>query len=306
MTTAIRQHAENYLTIRRTLGFKLVGEGQLLSSFVAFVEHSEATTITNHLCVTWTRLATDAGSAYLARRMRVTRSFARYLHSIDPMTEVPPADLFPSSKYRPTPHIYTDAEVMALLVACRELSPPSRATTFETLLGLLATTGMRVGEAMALDCTDVDWKAGLLTVRNTKFGKSREVLLHASVVAKLNEYVDQRKRLGGTLTQSFFVSTRGTRLSHETVSPTFRLLRHYAFPDDPTCPWRIHDFRHTFAVNTLLDWYRDGKDVASRLPLLSTYLGHVDPKATYWYLSAVPEFLGLAAMRLEVARSEQR
>lgn len=292
--------------IRRTLGFKLRGEGQLLASFVVFIEANGATTITNTLCVTWTRLATNAGAAYLARRMRVTRSFARYLHSIDPRTEVPPADLFPGSKYRPTPHIYSDTEIAALMVACRELSPSLRAVTFETLLGLLAATGLRVGEAMALDCTDVDFEAGLLTVRNTKFNKSREVLLHASVVGKLNEYIDRRKRLDQEPTPSFFVSTRGTRLSQSSISPTFRQLRQRVFDDDATCPWRIHDFRHTFAVNTLMSWYRDGDDVASRLPLLSTYLGHIDPKATYWYLSAVPELLGLAAMRLEVARSEQR
>lgn len=302
--TTIRQHAEDYLTIRRTLGFKLVGEGQLLASFVTFIERS-GTSVTTEICVAWTRLTTDAGSAYLARRMRVTRSFARYLHTIDPTTEVPPADLFRSQNYRPTPYIYSDAEIVALMVATRELSPPLRAATYETLLGLLAATGMRVGEAMALDGTDVDWVAGLLTVRNAKFGKSREVLLHPGVVVKLKEYVNQRDQLIRASTSSLFISMRGTRLQRESVNPTFRQVRRRVFVDDATRHRRIHDLRHTFAVNTLLSWYRDGGDVASRMPLLSTYLGHIDPKATYWYLSATPELLALAAERLELASKEQ-
>lgn len=161
---------------------------------------------------------------------------------------------------------------------------------------------MRVGEVMALDGADVDWVAGMLTVRNTKFGKSREVLL---VVAKLKEYVNQRDRLIRASTSIFFISTRGTRLLPGTVNPTFRQVRRRVFADDATRHRRIHDLRHTFAVNTLLSWYRDGGDVASRMPLLSTYLGHIDPKVTYWYLSATPELLGLAAERLELALEEQ-
>lgn len=298
----LRQCSEEYLAVRRALGFKLVGEGRLLAGFVTFVEQADSRTVTTELAVAWTRLATNGSPAYLARRMRVARSFARYLHTLDPKTEIPPVDLFPSRNYRPTPYIYADAEIAALMAASRELAPPLRSATFETLIGLLAATGLRVGEAMALDRDDIDWGEVLLTVRNSKFNKSREVLLHPSTIKALKGYDDQRRRLSPCpAAPSFFVSTRGTRLQHEAVQPTFRELRRHVGLGQPSCHPRLHDFRHTFAVNTLLRWYRDGGDVAPRMPLLSTYLGHVDPAATYWYLSAVPELLGLAAERLELA-----
>lgn len=304
--SSLRRCSEEYLAIRRALGFKLVGEGHLLADFVTFVEQADAHTVTTELAVAWTRLATNGSPAYLARRMRVARSFARYLCTLDPKTEIPLTDLFPSRNHRPNPYIYTDAEIVALMAATRELSPSLRSATFETLIGLLAATGLRSGEAMALDRDDIDWGEGLLAVRNSKFNKSREVLLHPSTIKALKGYDDQRDRLSPSpATSSFFISTRGTRLQHETIQPTFRQLRRHVGLGQPSCHPRLHDLRHTFAVNTLLRWYRDGGDVASRMPLLSTYLGHVDPAATYWYLSAVPELLGLAAERLELAAGGQ-
>jgi len=232
---------------------------------------------------------------------------ARFLATLDPRTEIPPAELFPARKYRPTPHIYEDTEVTALMAAARELAPPLRAATFETLIGLLAATGLRIGEAMALDCADIDWLGAVLTVRNSKYNKSREVLVHPSTVIALREYAKGRNRLSPcSSAPSFFVSTRGNRLLHTSVEPTFRKLVASAglVAGSSSRTPRWHDLRHTFAVNTLLSWYRDGGDVAARIPLLSTYLGHVDPKATYWYYSAVPELLGLAAERLEQATGE--
>jgi integrase len=303
--SSLRRYAEEYLTIRRALGFKLVGEGYLLASFVTFVEQNGVGIITTELTVTWTRLAIDAGPVYLAKRMRAVRPFARYLHTIDPKNEVPPVDLFPCQKYRPTPHIYTDDEIVALMSAARELAPPLRAATLETIIGLLAATGMRIGEALALDCSDVDWDEGLFTVRNSKYGKSREVLLHPSTVEALKRYANQRDQLTRPWDPSFFVWIRGTRPKYRRVLQAFSELRSRVFAEDTSCQPRIHDLRHTFAVNTLLSWYRDGGDVASRTPLLSTYLGHVDPAATYWYLSAVPELLGLAAQRLELVLEGQ-
>lgn len=297
----LRQHSEDYLAVRRALGYKLVGEGQLLAGFVAFAEGAGAPVLTTDLAVTWTTKATRGSPDYLARRMRVVRSFARYLHTLDPATEIPPSDLFPCRKHRPTPYLYSDAQVAALMAVARELTPPLRATTFETLIGLLAATGLRISEAMRLDRDDLDRVNGLLTVRESKYGKSREILLHPSTVKALTGYLRRRDRLSPTPSApSLFVSTRGTRLLHETVQPTFRgLLRQAGLkPRSPSCRPRIHSFRHSFAVNTLVGWYRDGGDVAARLPLLSTYLGHVDPAATYWYLSAAPELLGLAAERL--------
>lgn len=303
------QHRDEYLTIRRALGYKLVGEAQLLAGFVAFAEKAGATAVTTDLAVAWTTTTTNASAVYLARRMRAVRSFARYLHSLDPATEIPPVDLFPSRKYRPTPYLYSDAEVAALMAAAGELTQPLRAATFETLIGLLAATGMRISEAMRLDRDDLDRVNGLLIVSDSKYGKSREVLLHPSTVKALTRYGDRRDRLSPCPSApSFFVSMRGTRLLHETVQPTFRrLFRRVGLkPRSPSCRPRIHSFRHSFAVNTLIGWYRDGGDVAARLPLLSTYLGHSDPAATYWYLSAAPELLGLAAERLELAAGGRR
>lgn len=305
----LRQHCEDYLVVRRALGYKLVGEAWLLSGFIAFAEQAGAAAVTTDLAVAWTRTACDASAVYSARRMRAVRSFARYLQTLDPATEIPPVDLFPARKYRPTPYLYSDAEVAALMAAARQLAQPLRAATFETLIGLLAATGMRISEAMRLDNDDLDKANGLLIVRDSKHGKSRELLLHPSTVNALDEYADQRTRLAPIPSApSLFVSMRGTRLLHETVQPTFRILFRRAGlqPRSPSCRPHIHSFRHSFAVNTLLGWYRDGGDVAARLPLLSTYLGHVDPAATYWYLSAAPELLGLAAERLELAGGEQR
>ena len=297
----LRCHSHDYLAVRRALGYKLTGEGRLLADLVAFLDQAGAATVTTALAVAWTTKVTGS-AAYAARRMRVARSFARYLHALDPNSEIPPADLFPAGKYRPVPYIYSDDDVVALLAAAATLRPALRAATFETLFGLLAATGMRVGEAMALDADDVDWRGRALTVRNSKYGKSREVLVHSSTLDALRAYDRQRDRLTPQRpARSFFVSTRGTRLSHETVQPTFRQLLPRAGLEQPSGGPQptIHGLRHSFAVDTLVSWYRDGEDVAVRMPLLSTYLGHVDPRATYWYISAVPELLALAADRLQ-------
>jgi integrase len=303
----LSRHSEDYLRLRRALGYKLVGEGQLLASFVSYLEQAGATTVSAEAAVAWT--TSVAGSAtYLARRMRVARSFARYLCSFDPSTQVPPDGLFPAGKHRPVPYIYSDDDVAALMAAARGLTPPLRAATFGALVGLLAATGMRVSEAMALDNRgDIDFEQGVLTVRNTKFGKSRELLVHPSTLEALRAYSAERDRLAPCrCAPSLFVSTRGSRLSHETVQPTFRqLVRRAGLTQPPSSPQpRPHGLRHSFAVKTLISWYRDGGDVAARMPLLSTYLGHVDIAATYWYLSAVPELLALAAQRLGEAGRE--
>ena len=190
------------------------------------------------------------------------------------------------------------------MTAAGGLRPPLRAATFRTLFGLLGCTRLRIGEAIRLDREDFDPTPGLLTVRDSKFGKSREVLLHPSAVRALDDYGEIRDRLcPHPKERSFFITTRGTRLCHPTIYVPFRALLDQVGVKHPssTRHVRVHDLRHSFAVKTLLGWYRDGGDVASRMPLLSTYLGHVDPAATYWYLSAAPELLHLAAERLEQA-----
>jgi integrase len=302
--SALAEHAEQYLQLRRAVGFKLVGEGQLLAEFVNFAETTGQRTITTSTALTWARLPQGGSPNYLSRRLRAVRSFARYLHALDPVCEIPPIELLPASKYRPAPYLYSDREILALMTAARELRPPSRAAMLETLIGLLACTGLRIGEAIRLDREDFDPAHRVLTVRDSKFGKSREVLLDPSTVQALVSYAEIRDRLcPHPDTRSFFVTTRGTRPAHPTIHQPFRALLDQAGGQhrSPSRRRRIHDLRHSFAVKTLLGWYRDGGDVAARMPLLSTYLGHVDPAATYWYLSAAPELLALAAQRLEHA-----
>ena len=302
--SALAEHVQNYLQVRRALGFKLVGEEQLLREFVTFADAAGQHSITIGLAVKWARLPSSGSPNYLSRRLRAVRGFARYLQALDPACEVPPLELLPASKYRPTPYLYGDREILALMAAARRLRPPLRAATFETLIGLLACTGLRIGEVIRLDREDVDLEGRLLTVRNSKFGKSREVLLHPSTVGALTEYGKRRDRLcPHAKDRSFFITTRGSRLCHPTIHQPFRALLKQAGVEHPSPSRRvrIHDLRHSFAVKTLLGWYRDGGDVAARMPLLSTYMGHVDPAASYWYLSAAPELLGLAAKLLEQA-----
>jgi integrase/recombinase XerD len=300
--SALRQCLEDYLAARRALGFRLQRQECLLRSFVGFLESEGATTVTTELAVAW---ATDTKDSVNSRadRLGTTRPFARYLQAIDPKTEIPSNALLPRISHRVTPHIYTDAEVAALLKATRTLHTRITRATYATLIGLLFVTGMRPGEAIGLDRADVDWDHALLTVRDGKFGKFREVALHTTTIAALASYSRQRDALiPHPKSPSFFVSQTGTRLIPTAVDRTYRnLLRVTAL--DGTSPRRprLHDFRHTFAVRTVLDWYRAGLDVGPRLPLLSTYLGHVDPSSTYWYLSATPELLSLAAQRLQGA-----
>ena len=245
------QSSQDYLCIRRALGYKLKGEGQLLGSFVAFLDEAGECTITTELAVYWTRLAKTASPPYQARRMRVVRNFARYLKAIDPRTEVPPVDLFPNHKYRPMPYIYSNAEIQALMDASRALLPELRAATYETLIGLLASTGMRIGEAMALDRKDINWSDGLLVIREAKFNKSREVLLHSSTIKALGTYAAKRDLLcPHPSVPSFFVSTRGTRLLHSGVEPTFHSLVTQLVPSSKHC--HIHSLRHTLSRTGLI------------------------------------------------------
>jgi integrase/recombinase XerD len=307
--STLGEHAQNYLRVRRALGFKLVGEGVLLAEFVACAEQAKQHTITTEFALEWARRPAGGSRNYLSRRLRAVRSFARYLHALDPACEVPPLELLPASKYRPAPYLYRDEEVVALMRAAGALRPPLRAATFRTIIGLLACTGLRIGETLRLDRDDVDTAHGLLTVRDSKFGKSREVLLHHTTVVALDEYRGIRDRLcPDPKERSFFITTHGTRIAHPTIYLPFRALLKQAGITHPV-PGRhvrVHDLRHSFAVRTLLGWYRDGGDVQARMPLLSTYLGHVDPAATYWYLSAAPELLALAAERLEQAEGGRR
>jgi integrase/recombinase XerD len=301
--TSIRQHAEAYLLMRRRLGFKLTTFGQKLMSFVGYLERLDAPVLTTAAAVAW---ATDTPHStdpvHWCRRLMVVRIFARHLHALEPATEVPPDDILPHHYRRIPPHLFSPAEVAALLGAADQLQPVFRARTVRTVIGLLAVTGLRTSEACGLDRTDVDLVDGMLTVRDTKFGKSRQVPLHASTVVVLQAYAadrDRQHRAPGS--PAFLLSTRGTRLDASNLPSTFAVLVRSAGLQLPvgTRRPRLHDLRHTFATATLVHWYRDGADVQARLPLLTTYLGHADPKSTYWYLSGAPELLALAAARVE-------
>jgi len=226
------------------------------------------------------------------------------MKALDPATEIPPQGLLPYRFHRAQPYLYTDEEIARLIQAARKLPSPLglRAATYATLFGLLAVTGMRMSEPIALDRDDVDLTRGILTVRRTKFGKTRIVPVHASTREALRRYRELRDRLcPRAKTRSFFISEYGTRLSVWSARRTFVTLSHQIGlrgPDESHGP-RLHDLRHRFAVQTLLGWYRAGLNVEQHLPELSTYLGHVHVADTYWYITAVPELLRLATLRLE-------
>lgn len=299
--SALHQAVADYLVVRRALGFKLVDHDRLLSDLVDFLESAGARTLTTALAVEWATQPVGHREACV-KRMSIVRGFARYLRTLDPATEVPPTGLIPQRRRRDTPYLYSDTEISALLAATGTLRPPLRAMTYRTVIGLLAVSGMRIGEAIALDCGDVDFPAGCLTVRAGKFGASRRLPLHPSTLAELEGFCRARdQRWPPPSSAAFFPSATGTRLIHTNVWSTFQDL--LAVADIQARPGarrpRIHDVRHTFAVRTLIDWYRSEVDVAAYMPRLSTYLGHSAPASTYWYLQAEPELLALAAARLE-------
>jgi integrase/recombinase XerD len=262
---------------------------------------AEKVTIEN--AVAWAALpAVGKDGHWWAFRLSAVRGFAKYLHALDDGHEVPPADLLPNRMHRAIPYLYSQEELLALMAATSAQRGELRQKTYRTLIGLLSVTGMRVGEAIRLDRSDVDLHSGVLTVRGTKFGKSRELPVHATTVEALRAYLEVRDRLcPEPVTDAVLISPAGTRLLYCNVHSTFRELRHRTglAPRSAACRPRIHDMRHTFAVRTLLGWYRAGVEIQPRLPLLSTYLGHVHPKDSYWYLQAAPELLGLAAERLQ-------
>ena len=293
------RHLENYLRLRRALGFKLEFPGLVLPSLISYLEEAGAATITAELAISWAGLPRGVLPITWAHRLGAARGFARYLKTIDPATEIPPAGVWPSVTPRPQPYIWADSDIRRLLAAARELRPPLRAATYEALLGLLAATGMRLGEAIGLDRADADLDGGVLTIRDGKFGRSRLVPLHPTVTSALASYAARRDRLcPSPAATRFFVSTAGTVLRTSGVDSAFAQLTTTLGLRTPASRPRVHDLRHSFASRQLLDWHRAGADVHARMPVLSAYLGHVSPEGTYWYLTAVPELMELAAARL--------
>jgi integrase len=291
------------------MGFKMDRHEKLLTQFTDYLVAHEAATLTTEHALAWATLPSSADPRWWAARLSMARGFAVHLHALDPSHQVPPHGLIPHGPRRTVPFLYTEAEIAALVRAAGRLSLPLRAASYQCLIRLLAATGMRVGEAIRLDRADFDTDLGVLTVHDTKFGKSRQLPLHPTATAGLQDYLRLRDKLmPHPHTDALLLSTRGCRLRYERVWNTFHRLVGHAelIPHSPGCTPRIHDLRHSFAVTTLLDWYRDRADVQAMLPRLSTYLGHADPKHTYWYLSAAPELLALAADRLDAHQKDPR
>jgi integrase len=299
---ALQPALNDYLTMRRALGYKLQRAEKLLTQFIGFVEASGTERITTDVALAWATLPAQATMDWWSGRLTVVRSFTSYLHTLDSATEVPPNELLPAQSHRAVPYLYSDDEVLALMAATEILRSPLRVLTYQTLIGLVAVTGIRIGEAIRLDGDDLNVEAGVLTVRMSKFGKSRELPLHTSTLEALQTYLQRRDQLYPRPTApSLFISTAGTRLLYCGVHWTFlRLVRQAGLqPRSARCRPRPHDLRHSFAVQTVLDAYRTDAEVSAILPLLSTYLGHLHPANTYWYLSATPELLAMAGKRLE-------
>lgn len=305
----LRESFEEYLAVRRSLGFKLTEVARRLRNFVGFAEGEGASYITTELALRWAQLPTRAQPATRAARLASVRRFAAWRSATDRRTQIPPAGLLPHRYRRTRPYIYSDDEISRIVFTAGELASPKglRARTYSTLFALLAVTGMRVSEAVSLDRKDVDLEAAILTIRRTKFGKTRLLPVHPSTRDALTAYGQQRDQIVRvSLTPGFFVSERGTRITGCAARYTFAKVsremglrapikvkgrRHGHGP-------RLHDMRHRFAVRTLIDWYRAGLDVEREIPKLATYLGHVHVHDTYWYLEAVPELLALATERL--------
>jgi integrase len=307
VTADLRDSLAEYLKLRRSLGFSLARDEKLLVQFLDYLDDLGHTAFTVDDALAWAKLPAPASPGWWGMRLSMVRSFAAHLHTLDPTVPVPPPGLLPGRGRRAVPYLYADEDLAALLEQTQSLKTPLRTATMGTLIGLLAVTGLRMGEALAADDDDLNADIGVLLVRHGKFGKQRLLPLHPSTVTALRAYRVVRDAAFPTpVSSALLVSQAGTRLLNFNVGQTFaRLARRAGLaPRSPSCRPRPHDLRHTFAVRTLLGWYRDGGDIDARLPLLSTYLGHVAPANTYWYLDAAPELMAEAAHRLQPPQAQ--
>ena len=306
--TTLREAVREYLNLRRSLGFKLHESGRLLLAFVKFMEEHRSSYITTRLALAWAQQPSTVQPAEWAHRLSVVRTFARHRSATDPRTQIPPQGLLPFQPKRARPYLYSEEEIRSLLRAALRMSyryerGKLRPWIYHCLFGLLNVSGLRLGEARNLELQDVDLKAAVLTIRGAKFGKARLVPLHASTCMVLADYIARRQRhwAGRAVSSYLFVSSRGNRLDGGDIHRTFYTLSRQIGlrrASDRRGP-RLHDMRHRFATNTLVQWYQSGQDPERRLPLLSTYLGHVHVSDTFWYLSACPELMREAMSRLE-------
>ena len=303
---SLREAMQEYIDLRRGLGYKMGCEGLLLPKFVGFMEDHGTEHISAKLALEWAQSA-SVQPAEWARRLCFVRGFARHRSATDNLTEIPPLGLLPHRSKRANPHFYTEDEIKRLLDAALELpvawpSTSLRPWVFYGLIGLLSVTGMRLSEALNLELVDVDLKRAALTIRGAKFGQWRLIPIHPSTCAVLSDYIERRGKFFRHPASTYlFVSRSGTRLDVGRVHRAFYTLSHstglraVGASKGP----RLHDFRHRFAVQTLTRWYQSGKDPGREMPLLSNYLGHVCIAGTYWYLSANPELMAQAMARME-------
>lgn len=306
--TTLREAVQEYLNLRRSLGFKLHETGKLLRAFVKFMKEHRTSSITTRWALAWAQQPSTVQPAEWARRLSVVRTFARHRSATDPRTQIPPPGLLPFQPKRARPYLYSEEEIRSLLRAALRMPyrferGKLRPWIFYCLFGLLNVSGLRLGEARNLELQDVDLKAAVLKIRGAKFGKTRLVPLHASTCAVVADYIARRQRhwAGRAVSPYLFVSSWGNRLDGGDIHRTFYALSRQVGlrgTSDRRGP-RLHDMRHRFATNTLLQWYRSGQDPERRLPLLSAYLGHVHVSDTFWYLSAQPELMREAMSRLE-------
>jgi integrase len=307
----ITHRAQAFLAERRRMGFQARNTGYALLSFARFMDRQHPKgPLTIERMIDWARRDKwqRRTPGTWARRLKLLRPFVRWLRQFEPRTEVPDESVFGPVPGRVAPHVYRENEIVELLAVARQLNPRGglRPATYETLFGLIASAGLRVSEALALRDRDVDLTAGMLTVRQTKFAKSRQLPLHPSTVDALARYRRLRRRsVPANAETPFFVGTRGRRLGHEMshrqVHRVFIELRNQlgwinrGAHDGP----RIHDLRHAFAVRRVMLWHRQGIDIDQMMLSLSTYLGHAKISNTYWYLSSVPELMALAGNKFE-------
>ncbi len=299
--SALADTAAEYLSLRRSLGHNLDEHHRLLPRFVAYLDSIGASTVTVEAAVAWSADGIDPASTNGPRRMMIVRGFARHMAGLDERTEIPPFGLIPPRQRWKPPFLFSPTDIDTLMQAAgnRRWALPS--ATYTTLIGLLTATGMRVGEALRLDAGDINHADDVIVVRESKFGKSRLVPVQHDTIARVDDYLSARDRLLRVerTTSRVFVSCRGRPLIYPVVQQVFRhMCDRNGIGVGARRPPRVHDLRHTFAVRVLTGWYRTGENIEARLPALSTFLGHRDPRSTYWYLSAAPELLAYAAEKL--------
>jgi len=302
MTTKVA----TYIRERRAMGWQLNVEARELARFAAYADHSgHHGPLTIDLALRWAREAKSQSRLYQARRLETVRTFARFLAIREPGTEIPPRGLLGPAHQRVRPYIYTENEIIKLMDEASRLPSSNgfRALTYRTLIGLLASTGLRICEALSLDRRDFDKELGILTIRDTKFHKSRLVPLHESVTSSLVHYESERDNIiRHPECTRFFISMRRRPVLPSVVYYTFSKLRNkVVFEGSGRLPPRLYDLRHTFATRRLLAWYSEKIDVHTKIAQLSVYLGHVKPSDTYWYLTGIPELLSVAANRFEAS-----